>query len=62
MATTTFSGPVKSTNGFDTNGTALKTATPSDATTAASFSATKYITIVGQDGTTYYVPATTAAW
>lgn len=79
MASTTFSGPVTSTNGFvgavtgnvtgnvagsvnlGAAGT-LTTATPTTATTPASFSAAKFITIVGQDGTTYYVPVATAAW
>lgn len=67
MGTTTFSGPVVSNNGFDGSvdlgptGT-LTTATPTAATTPASFSATNYITIVGQDGITYYVPVASAAW
>jgi hypothetical protein len=75
MARTSFTGPVKSTNGFEgnvvgavagsvnlgTTGT-LTTATPTDAAVAANFSATKYITIVGQDGNTYYVPVAAAAW
>lgn len=67
MAQTTFSGPVVSQNGFEgsvdlgTSGV-LATATPTTATTPASFSADKYITIVGQDGVTYYVPVATAAW
>lgn len=71
MASTTFSGPVTSTNGFvgsvtgsvnlGASGT-LTTATPTAATTPASFSAARYITIVGQNGTTYYVPVATAAW
>ena len=62
MAQTTFSGPVTSENGFNTNGTPLVTATPTTASNAAAFSAAAYITIVGQDGVTYYVPAATAAW
>ena len=71
MASTTFSGPVTSTNGFvgsvsgsvnlGASGT-LTTATPTTATTPASFSAARYITIVGQNGTTYYIPVATAAW
>ena len=40
----------------------LTTATPSAATTSASFSADKYITIIGQDGNTYYVPVASAVW
>jgi hypothetical protein len=79
MARTTFSGPVKSDNGFEgsitgnvvgnlagsvnlgASGT-LTTATPTAATTPGSFSAARYITIVGQNGTTYYVPVATATW
>ena len=75
MSRTTFSGPVKSDNGFEGNITGtvagsvnlgttgtLTTATPTAATTAGDFSATKYITIKGQDGNTYYVPCAAAAW
>ena len=62
MSTTTFSGPVKSLNSFDTNGEPIVTATPTTATTAANFSATRYITIKGQDGNTYYVPVAAAPW
>jgi hypothetical protein len=67
MGTTTFSGPVVSNNGFDGSvdlgptGT-LTTATPTAASTPASFSADRYITIVGQNGTTYYVPVADAVW
>lgn len=75
MARTTFSGPVKSDNGFEGNvvgnvagsvnlgasGT-LTTANPTAATTPASFSADRYIAIVGQNGTTYYVPVANAVW
>ena len=79
MARTTFSGPVKSDNGFEGSVTGnvvgnldgsvdlgasgtLTTATPTPAGTPASFSADRYITIVGQDGNTYYVPVANAAW
>lgn len=66
MAQTKFSGPVKSDNGFtgdvDTLGGELKHETPTAATTAANFAASNYITIVGQDGNTYYVPVASAAW
>jgi len=67
MGTTTFSGPVVSQNGFDGSldlgpTGVLTTATPTTATTPASFSATEYITIVGQNGTTYYIPVASAAW
>lgn len=71
MASTTFSGPVNSNNGFVGNvsgsvnlgasGT-LTTATPTAAATPASFSADAYITIVGQNGTTYYIPVANAVW
>ncbi len=67
MGTTTFSGPVVSNNGFDgsvdlgATGT-LTTPNPTAATTPASFSADRYITIVGQNGTTYYIPVADAAW
>ena len=67
MANTTFTGPVISNNGFEgsvdlgTSGT-LTTATPTAASTPASFSATNYIAIVGQDGTTYYIPVAAAVW
>ena len=79
MASTTFSGPVTSTNGFvgavtgnvtgnvvgsvdlGASGT-LTTATPTAATTPASFSADRYISIVGQNGTTYYIPVANAVW
>ena len=67
MAQTTFSGPVVSNNGFEgsvdlgTSGT-LTTATPTAATTAGNFSADNYIAIVGQDGTTYYIPVANAVW
>jgi hypothetical protein len=71
MSRTTFSGPVKSDNGFEGNvvgsvnlgasGT-LTTANPTAATTPASFSADRYIAIVGQNGTTYYVPVANAVW
>lgn len=71
MASTTFSGPVNSNNGFVGNvsgsvnlgasGT-LTTANPTAAATPASFSADAYITIVGQNGTTYYIPVANAVW
>ena len=67
MANTTFTGPVISNNGFEgsvdlgTSGT-LTTATPTAAGTPASFSADNYIAIVGQDGTTYYIPVANAVW
>jgi hypothetical protein len=74
MANTHFSGPVYSTGGFvgdvtATNVTATNVTTTllaftgaaGSATTPASFSATKYITIKA-NGTTYYIPAATAAW
>ena len=71
MANTTFTGPVISTNGFQgdvagsvdlgASGT-LTTATPTAAATPASFSADNYIAIVGQDGTTYYIPVANAVW
>ena len=67
MANTTFTGPVISNNGFEgsvdlgASGT-LTTATPTAATTPASFSATNYIAIVGQNGTTYYIPVAAAVW
>ena len=83
MARTTFSGPVKSDNGFEGNivgnvtgnvvgnvvgsvnlgasGT-LTTANPTAATTPASFSAARYIAIIGQNGTTYYIPVANAVW
>jgi hypothetical protein len=79
MARTTFSGPVKSDNGFEgsitgnvvgnlvgsvdlgASGT-LTTANPTAATTPASFSADRYIAIVGQNGTTYYIPVANAVW
>ena len=79
MASTTFSGPVTSTNGFvgavtgnvtgnvvgsvdlGASGT-LTTANPTAATTPASFSADRYISIVGQNGTTYYIPVANAVW
>lgn len=60
MATTTFSGPVVSLNGFDSNGTPLKTATPTTIVGPAVLTINRYITIVGQDGNTYYVPAASA--
>lgn len=75
MSRTTFSGPVKSDNGFEGNITGnvagsvnlgasgtLTTATPTAASTPASFSADRYIAIVGQNGTTYYVPVANAVW
>ena len=67
MGTTTFSGPVVSNNGFegsvDLGPTGvLATATPTAATTPASFSADRYIAIVGQNGTTYYIPVADAVW
>ena len=75
MANTTFTGPVISNNGFqgdvtgDVTGSVdlgasgtLTTATPTAATTPASFSATNYIAIVGQNGTTYYIPVAAAVW
>lgn len=40
----------------------LTTANPTAATTPASFSAARYISIVGQNGTTYYVPVANAVW
>ena len=67
MANTTFTGPVISNNGFEgsvdlgTSGT-LTTATPTAAATAGNFSADNYIAIVGQDGTTYYIPVAAAVW
>lgn len=60
MGQTTFSGPVKSENGFDTNGTPLVTATPTTLG-ATTLTINAYITIVGQDGNTYYVPVATGA-
>lgn len=67
MARTTFSGPVKSDNGFEGSldlgaSGVLETPNPTAATTPASFSADRYITIVGQNGTTYYIPVADAAW
>jgi len=75
MSRTTFSGPVKSDNGFEGNLTGnvsgsvdlgasgtLTTANPTAAATPASFSAAAYITIVGQNGTTYYIPVANAVW
>jgi len=71
MANTTFTGPVISNNGFEGDVTCsvglvasgtLTTANPTAATTPASFSATNYIAIVGQDGTTYYIPVAAAVW
>ncbi len=67
MANTTFTGPVISNNGFEgsvylgTSGT-LTTANPTAAGTPASFSADRYIAIVGQNGTTYYIPVANAVW
>jgi|DEB0MinimDraft_10_1074344.scaffolds.fasta_scaffold310457_2 hypothetical protein len=67
MANTTFTGPVISNNGFQgavdlgASGT-LTTATPTAAATAGNFSADNYIAIVGQDGTTYYIPVANAVW
>ena len=67
MANTTFTGPVISTNGFEgsvdlgASGT-LTTANPTAAGTPASFSADRYIAIVGQNGTTYYIPVANAVW
>lgn len=60
MAQTTFSGPVKSENGFDTNGTPIVTATPTSLG-ALTLTVNSYITIVGQDGNTYYVPVASGA-
>ena len=75
MAQTRFSGPVVSDNGFqgDLTGNVsgsvnlgaagtLTTANPTAAATPASFSADAYITIVGQNGTTYYLPVANAVW
>lgn len=67
MARTTFSGPVKSDNGFEGSldlgaSGVLETATPTAAAVPANFSADAYITIVGQDGITYYVPVANAVW
>ena len=67
MANTTFTGPVISNNGFQgavdlgASGT-LTTANPTAAGTPASFSADRYIAIVGQNGTTYYIPVANAVW
>ena len=75
MANTTFTGPVISNNGFEGDVTGditgsvdlgasgtLTTATPTAAATAGNFSADNYIAIVGQDGTTYYIPVANAVW
>ena len=59
MGQSTFSGPVKSLNGFDSNGAPLKVQTPT-ALGAQTLTVNRYITIVGQDGVTYYVPAASA--
>jgi hypothetical protein len=60
MSQTTFSGPVKSLAGFDSSGAPLKVQTPT-ALGGLTLTVNAYITIVGQDGTTYYVPVATAA-
>ena len=71
MANTTFTGPVISNNGFEGDVTGsvdlgasgtLTTANPTAADTAGNFSATNYIAIVGQNGTTYYIPVAAAVW
>ena len=66
MAQTSFTGPVVSQNGFegavDTGGEPLVLATPTAAANASNFTATSYVTMVGQNGTTYYIPVRTAAW
>ncbi len=68
MAQTKFTGPVVSVNGFSGNVSATNvtvtnlTIPATTATTAANFSATKYVTIKGSDGNTYYVAASTTVW
>ena len=59
MGQTTFSGPVKSLEGFDTNGAPLVTANPT-LLGAQTLTVNAFIEIKGQDGNTYYVPVATA--
>jgi hypothetical protein len=59
MAKTTFSGPVVSKNGFDTEGAPLKLATPVGLGTDT-LAVDSYITILGQDGNVYYIPVSSA--
>ena len=69
MATTHFSGPVNSANGFQgdvtaTNVTATNvalTAAAGTASNAAAFSAGKYLTFTA-NGVTVYIPCSTATW
>jgi len=65
MASTTFSGPVTSTNGFvgtlNTSGGVLTLATPTSYATGESLTADAYLTFTGQDGSTYYIPVSTSA-
>lgn len=64
MATTTFSGPVVSGNGFvgTVNTSALTFSTAATAASNASnFAANAYITVTA-GGTTYYMPVADVAW
>lgn len=64
MATTTFSGPVVSGNGFvgSVNVSSLTFASaPTSASNASNFAANVYITVVA-GGTTYYIPAADTVW
>lgn len=60
MATTTFSGPVVSLNGFDSKTAPMTLATPTTIVGPAALAINRYITIKGQDGNTYYVPVASA--
>lgn len=65
MAQTRFSGPVASDNGFigtlNTSGGVLTLATPTSYATGTSLTADAYLTFVGQDGNTYYLPVSSSA-
>lgn len=64
MATTSFSGPVVSSNGFvgSVNVSSLTfSSSPTAASNASNFAANAYITVVA-GGTTYYMPVSDVAW